>query len=189
MLEHRSVLHARPLMATDPDAPIRLTHVHPVQCLQWMQWPGADDFALVELARAVGLTLPADGRQAAVNEGYRLLRVGPDRALFLSIDGRFDPAAFAPPAQWVDVSHSRSLFRLTGPGARDVLTHGVPIELREDRFPPRSFARTRLGHLDVLVLNVEKQPVDCFEVLVHRSHAVDLLDWLQRVMAEAASGK
>lgn len=182
MLERHSVLHARPLVSVDPRDPLKLSQVHPLRCLQWTQWPGSDEAILQQQAAALGLSVPVDGRRAAVNAAHRLLRIGPDRVLLLSVaDGLPGTAAVPPP--WIDVSHSRSLFRLGGPAARTVLAHGVPIDLRPDRFPPHAFAQTRLGHLDVLVLYADAQPVDCFEIMVQRSYALDLLDWLRQTMA------
>lgn len=45
----------------------------------------------------------------------------------------------------VDMSDARTLFRLEGPGARDVLAKGAPVDLAPEAFGPGDFRRSRLA--------------------------------------------
>jgi sarcosine oxidase subunit gamma len=46
-----------------------------------------------------------------------------------------------------DVSDARALFRVSGPGGREVLAKGAPIDLAPDAFGPGDIRRTRLGQV------------------------------------------
>ena len=50
-------------------------------------------------------------------------------------------------ASRIDVSDARALFRIDGPGAREVLAKGAPVDLSPAAFGPGDFRRTRLGQV------------------------------------------
>ncbi|MEX5726776.1 sarcosine oxidase subunit gamma [Rhodovulum iodosum] len=50
-----------------------------------------------------------------------------------------------------DVSDARALFRVSGPGARDVLAKLAPVDFAPDVFPTGSFRRTRLAQVPAAI--------------------------------------
>lgn len=75
-----------------------------------------------------------------------------------------------------DVSDARSLFRLDGPGAREVLAKGAPVDLAPAAFGPGDFRRTRLGQVAVAFWMPEES---VFELMCFRSVADFVHDWLR----------
>jgi sarcosine oxidase subunit gamma len=74
-----------------------------------------------------------------------------------------------------DVSDARSLFRLTGPGAREVLAKGAPVDLAPEAFGPGDFRRTRLGQVAAAFWCSEP---DTFDMMCFRSVGGFVADWL-----------
>jgi len=75
----------------------------------------------------------------------------------------------------VDVSDARALFRLEGPGAREVLAKGAPVDLAAPAFGPGDFRRTRLGQVAVAFWMPEG---DVVELMCFRSVADHVALWL-----------
>ncbi len=76
----------------------------------------------------------------------------------------------------VDVSDARALFRLDGPGARDLLARGAPVDLDPAAFGPGDFRRTRLGQVAVAFWAVEPQ---VFDLMCFRSVEGFVAEWLE----------
>ena len=76
---------------------------------------------------------------------------------------------------------------LSGPAAVDALARLVPLDLREQAFPPGQVCRAALGHLSMILTRSGPQ---AFEILVFRSMARtawhELGDALERVAARAS---
>jgi len=100
-----------------------------------------------------GTDLP-DRRRIAFNEEFALAWMSPDELLvMLPFEQAADTASMLSARLEgvhhlaADVSDARSLFRIEGHGARDVLAKGAPVDLAADRFGPGDFRRTRLGQV------------------------------------------
>lgn len=75
-----------------------------------------------------------------------------------------------------DVSDVRSLFRIEGRGAREVLAKGAPVDLAIDKFGPGDFRRTRLGQVAVAFWMTGD---DAFSLVCFRSVEEFVGRWLQ----------
>lgn len=71
-----------------------------------------------------------------------------------------------------DLSHARSIIRVTGPAAGDLLSKGSPIEIESLR--TNDCASTLLGHLSVLINTID----DGYDVYAFRSFGLALWEWL-----------
>lgn len=91
-------------------------------------------------------------------------------------------AAVGDDAAVVDQSDGWRSFDVVGPGAREVLAKGVPIDLDATVFPVGDVARTLVAHVAVTLRCVSAEPV--FRLSVARSYAGSLLDWLRDAGAE-----
>lgn len=85
-------------------------------------------------------------------------------------------AALGARASVVDLSHGRTLLRLQGPAVLDVLAQGISLDLHAQAFAPGAFAYTRCAHLQVMLSRSGSTP--CWDLLVHRSFAAALWEWL-----------
>lgn len=77
----------------------------------------------------------------------------------------------------VDVSDARTIFKLNGEGAREVLAKGAPVDLRKGRFGVGDIRRTRLGQVSVAFYQVNDAP-EMFELFCFRSVAHYVHAWL-----------
>ncbi len=78
-----------------------------------------------------------------------------------------------------EVSDARSLFRLSGPGVREVLAKGAPIDLSPMAFQPRHIRRTRLGQVAAALWMVD---ADTFCLICFRS----VTEYVDTFLATAA---
>jgi sarcosine oxidase subunit gamma len=83
----------------------------------------------------------------------------------------------------VDVSDARSLFRLEGAAAREVLAKLTPADLHPDAFGPGEVRRTRLAQVAAAFWMPDAQTVD---LIAFRSVAVYVFDLLSAAADPAA---
>ena len=121
-----------------------------------------------------------EARRACTASGATLLWNGPGQWLAVS--------ATSPAADFIrglrqaletsgatvtDLSHSRTVLRIAGPKARDVLLKGCPLDIELMR--PNDCASSLLGHLNVLIHCLGDQT---FDVYVFRSFGLAMWEWL-----------
>ncbi len=75
----------------------------------------------------------------------------------------------------VDVSDMRSVLRLEGDGAREVLLKGCSLDLLSDEYSPGTVRRMRFAEIAALLHVVEE---DMFDVYVFRSYAEYAWDFI-----------
>lgn len=126
-------------------------------------WVAAGGTLLLWQAFDEWLVLTADGRQSALEGSLRHALSGMRHAV-------------------TDVSDLRAVFELRGSHARDVLQKGCAVDLHPRAFASSSCVTTALGRVRVTLRQVEDTPA--FEILVERSYAAYLRDWLNDAAAE-----
>ena len=141
------------------------------------------------VATAVGTAVPAP--LTAVFDGARgAVWMAPDELLLLA------PLAEAPVmaetlerqlearhALVADMSHARSLIRLTGSAAPEVLAKGAPVDLREAAFP---VGRARRTHLAEIAVGLWHRAPEVWEIACFRSYSRHLWAWLLASGSEGA---
>lgn len=85
-----------------------------------------------------------------------------------------------------DVSDARAAFRVAGPGAREVIARGAPVDLHPDAFRPGDLRRTRLGQVACAFWIPEPAP-GTVELVVFRSVAAFVADWLENAAKSTVS--
>ncbi|UUX50434.1 hypothetical protein NUH88_01805 [Nisaea acidiphila] len=85
-------------------------------------------------------------------------------------------ASLPPGAAVTDLGHARTVLRLTGLHARDLLAKGTGIDLHPSAFPADRSRMTGLFHTSVLIDCRSAAPV--YDIYVHRSYAVHLFEML-----------
>jgi sarcosine oxidase subunit gamma len=111
---------------------------------------------------------------------FHALCVGPTEWLIVQPE-RYAPRVAADGLAIVDLSDGIVSLDVRGTAVREVLSAGCGLDLHPQRFPPGRCARTRLGHIAVVVECLDEH---CFELHVARSQARYLTGWL----ADAAAG-
>jgi len=83
----------------------------------------------------------------------------------------------------VDVSDARTMFKLEGDAAREVLAKGAPVDLARDQFGKGDLRRTRISHIAAAFWQSGDEP-DMFEIICFRSYATYLWEWLEESSRE-----
>ncbi len=174
------------LAATGPG--VTLQERRPLAIFQVAALGGSEAAVRNMLATAVGVA-PADGAgRAAQKDGTAILWVGPARWLVVEAEragrdlGEILTRAVASPAVITDIGQGRTVIRVSGPSARDLLAKGFPVDLHPRAFPVDACAQSLLGHVGALVHAVEATP--SFDLYFARSYALTAWEWLVESAAE-----
>ena len=81
----------------------------------------------------------------------------------------------------LELTDSRTIFRIKGAAVRQVLAKGVAVDLHTSVFPVQAIAHTMVEHAGVLLHRVGPE---AFELYVPRSYAANLWHWLTESSAE-----
>ncbi|MFD7258018.1 sarcosine oxidase subunit gamma [Streptomyces sp. NPDC059874] len=141
--------------------------------------PAADAVGL-----ALGLQLPLEPGTVVRAGDWAAVWLGPDEWLVVGrpgtqrdLESRIRSAARNEPVSVTDVSAQRTTVLVSGPRARDLLSHGCPLDLHPRAFGPGRSAQTRLARTQVILV-ARDEPRAGFWVLVRSSFAGYLTDWL-----------
>ncbi|MBM3600408.1 MAG: sarcosine oxidase subunit gamma [Alphaproteobacteria bacterium] len=150
----------------------------------------ADDAGFRDAVRgALGFDLPLAANTASGAESTTALWLGPNEWLVATAPGAETAAAVSLKvalsgrhASVTDVSDSRTVIRLSGANARDVLAKGCPIDLHPRVFGPGRVAQSLVARAGVILHQVDESPT--FDLYVVASFAGYLWDWLVDAAAE-----
>ncbi|GAA3047739.1 sarcosine oxidase subunit gamma [Streptomyces glomeratus] len=141
--------------------------------------PAADAVGL-----ALGLQLPLEPNTVVRAADLTAVWLGPDEWLVVGrpgaqrdLESRIRMAAGDGPVSVIDVSAQRTTILVTGPRARDLLSHGCPLDLHPRAFGPGRCAQTMLARTQVVLVARDEARAG-FWVLVRSSFAAYLTDWL-----------
>jgi sarcosine oxidase, subunit gamma len=146
----------------------------------------ASDPFSAAVREATGHDLP-DPRRIHGSAAGGVAWMSPDELLILCAPGTAGEtaarlsAALGPEHHLVvDVSDARAVFAIAGPGAREVLAKGAPVDLSRAAFGPGDLRRTRLGQIAVGFWMTGE---DRFELVCFRSVADFAETWLRTAAA------
>ncbi len=135
-----------------------------------------------------GLALPLVPNTVTSGGDRRALWLGPDEWLIVGPDGK---QAALMEALWVglggvfgsivDVSANRTVLEIRGSKARDLLAHGVAIDLDPRSFGPGHCAQTLLAKAQVII---ERRDESSFHLYARTSFAGYVADWLLDAAAD-----
>jgi sarcosine oxidase subunit gamma len=133
-------------------------------------------------AYLAGIPLPLTANRVAATGSLRVVWLGPDEWLVVAeseapdLLPRLERAVAGRRAALNDLSSSRAVIDLRGPGARDLLAAGCGLDLHPRAFAPGQCAQTLLAHVPVILDHLDDAPH--YRLLVRRSYARWLADWL-----------
>jgi heterotetrameric sarcosine oxidase gamma subunit len=166
-------LHAGDFPAGDTAASVTLAERWPLAILQIDQLPGP----------------PAD--RTVVEQGlgsHPLLQIGPTRWLVVDRRDRLDgltaslKRAASMGFAMTDLSQARTVLRIAGHKARDVLAKGCALDLHPGIFPVGSCAATSVSGLAALLIAVDDTPT--YDLYVPRTYGQYAWEWLCEAAAE-----
>ncbi|MFM9846184.1 MAG: sarcosine oxidase subunit gamma [Hyphomicrobiaceae bacterium] len=139
------------------------------------------------VSRALSLDLPHAGESAG-NGATTAIWIAPETWLILRDASRGDAltrelmAACSDASSIVDQSSGKSVLRLSGTRARDVLAKGCRIDLHPRVFAPGRSAVTPIAHIHAVLIQVDAAPT--FDLIVPSTLARDFVEWLRLSAAE-----
>jgi sarcosine oxidase subunit gamma len=177
-----------------PDAILRAAALDPAARISLRPAPGMvtlrGDLAAAPIREALlaatGLPLP-DRRRIVIDGDRAAAWMSPDEVLVLTAPGEgarlasgLGRALAGVHHLAADVSAARAVFRIEGPGSRDVIAKGAPVDLSPAAFGLGDFRRTRLGQVSVAFWMVDEKTIDlvCFR---------SVADFVARWLANAAA--
>ncbi len=135
------------------------------------------------LASTLELALPVEPNRVTSRGDRRALWLGPDEWLIVgpgdeekALAQTLRDALGGDFGSIVDVSANRTILEIGGPSARDLLAHGMAIDLDTRYLGPDRCAQTLLAKAQVIIERVTDDPV--FYLYVRSSFASYVADWL-----------
>ena len=140
--------------------------------------------AVLDLAGLpAGLAFPREANRFATVGITRILWVGPDdwmivdeRAEASDLLAALESAFAGHDAAVIDVSGNRVRFRVSGSDARALMNRACALDLDPPHFGAGHCAGTLVARVQAFVMQVDDAP--SFELLVRRSFAAYIADWL-----------
>ncbi|MFI6406123.1 sarcosine oxidase subunit gamma [Streptomyces sp. NPDC050548] len=139
---------------------------------------------------ALDLSLPLEPNTVVRSGELRVLWLGPDEWLVVGppdtqrdLEDRIRAASGDEHVAVTDVSAQRTTLLVSGARARDLLSHGCPLDLHPRAFGAGRCAQSTVARTQV-VLVARDEPGSGFWVLVRSSFAGYLTDWLLDAAAE-----
>ncbi len=180
MAERLSALagHAEPRRFGTPDQiGVTLSELPGLVLHQAACWPETIAAVGGQIAKAVGVdAAPGPGRASSGPNGT-LLRIEPLKWWILDTPA---PALVPEEGTVLDLSHSRTRIRLSGPEAAALLNRHLPLDLRPDRFPPGSVGSSAIHHVGITVWHSDVG----YDLFLPRSFALSLWEELLESAAQ-----
>jgi sarcosine oxidase subunit gamma len=162
----------------EPDAPAVTLTVRPQVGILSLRGNARDPQFLAAAEHMLGTALPlATGTTCAADAGH-LLALSPSEWWLVS---NGTPAVEAATVRTVDLSEGRTVIRLAGPRARDVLAKGCGLDLHQRMFAIGRCAQTPIAHIGMLLHRVDDSAWDLY---VPRSYARHFWEWLTEAASE-----
>jgi sarcosine oxidase subunit gamma len=152
-------------------------------CLVAIRVRAEDAAARTAVTATLGMALPEGPSGPTIAAGARLFWIAPDHFWFAPTDrsGGAESAHLRGALQShhvsiLDVSDSRTVFTISGPGARALMAGGTGVDLHPLTFRPGTAALTRFTDIAVLLTQTEATP--SFELFVERAAEDYVSRWL-----------
>ncbi|MCP5084218.1 MAG: hypothetical protein GY948_21230 [Alphaproteobacteria bacterium] len=168
------------------DAPVTITEITGRDIVQLAAWPDTVGAVSSKAAKPVGVAMPSDTKTASAKGKTSVFKTAPEKFLIVSElkasmgDGLRETFE-ADQAVVTELGHSRTILRVAGDAARDVLARGVPVDLHPDEFARSAFAQTGIHGISVLCT---RSGPDQFDLIVPRNFAVVIYEWLEETAAQ-----
>lgn len=168
------------------DAPVSITEITGRDVVQLAAWPDTVGAVASKAAKPVGVALPSDTRTAASKGKTVVFKTAPEKFLIVCLlkadMGKTLSSAFkAEQAVVTELGHSRTILRVSGPAARDVLARGLPVDLDPNVFARGAFAQSGIHGVSALC---HRSGPDQFDLIVPRNFAVVIYEWLEETTAQ-----
>jgi heterotetrameric sarcosine oxidase gamma subunit len=148
-------------------AGVHLQDVHGLKLYQVAAWANSINAVGAKVANTVGCErAPGPCKAASVGE-VAALRIEPLKWWLYGVEA---PEVDAEQGAILDISHSRTQIRVSGPEATSLLNRHLPLDLRGQSFPVGSVASTMIHHVGVTLWRSDNG----YELFIPRGFALSL---------------
>lgn len=163
---------------------VTLSTVHPCEIVSVISARGKARALGTAIKKDFGVALPGMGQTTSAR-GLMMVGVQPDSWLAVQAGGsnlatRLE-AKISKLAMVTSQSHGRTLMRIAGPRARDVLAKGTAVDLHPAIFKPGMAAATQIGHVGVTIVCTG---ADSFELITLSTFAAGFWDGICELSLE-----
>ncbi len=151
---------------------VSIVEVSDLVLWQLAVWPDTVESAFAGATQSLNLPAMPGYCQSVTAGDTSVLRIEP---LKFWVHGVSLESLDAEQSVVLDLSHSRTQLRITGPQAATLLNGYLPIDLRESSFPVGSVASTAFHHVGVTLW----RSADGYELFLPRGFALSLWELLQ----------
>ena len=169
--------YTRGRFAADGNIGVFFQEVPDLNLWQIAAWPDSLDEISSKTAKAIGVEVAPGPGRAAIQGNQALLRVGPLKFWFTGVNA---PQISPSKGAILDLSHSRTHLRVTGPRAQILLNRYLPLDLRNQSFFSGAVASTAFHHVGITLW---RSPSG-FELFLPRSFALSLWKLLRQGAAQ-----
>ena len=165
-------------------------HIRERRGLALFQLDGpAEDSGFLNAAReALGFGLPTapgtstgDGARAALWAGPNRWTIRAPEADKAELGPKLSTALIGRRGALTELGQARTVIRVEGASARDLLNKGCPLDLHPRSFPDGACGTSQLAGVTAQIHHAEE---GAFDLYVFRSFGLHLWEWLQEVGAE-----
>lgn len=153
-------------------AGVRLMELAPGSVVELVAWPGSEATALEAIAAVTGLNLDASPGTGAATPTKSAFGFAPGRWLVIDqaegAGAELDAAMTSETGTVTDLSHGRTVIRVSGPGAERVLSKLFAIDFSAGAFPVSSGKAT--AHHEIFA-QIQRTGESQFDLAVFRSFA------------------
>jgi sarcosine oxidase, subunit gamma len=153
-----------------------------------LRGPGDSAFAAA-VHFVLGMTPPLEPNRAVEQGERRMLWLGPDEWLLVTqpdeapvLQRRLIERLIGQFTAVTEVSEGRAVIGLAGPKARELLSHGTPLDLHPRVFGPGQCAQTHFAQMPVILHQRDASPI--YDLYVQRSLGEHLWRWLETAARE-----
>lgn len=164
-------------------AGVVLSERPPLAILQLASWPGSVAAVRARVRDALALDLPDIPNMVASTPEVAALWLGPERWLIVApgnartqLVKALGKVVTPDIAALAELSDARTVIRLAGPRARELLAKGCELDLHPRSFVVGRCAQTILAHVATLIHLIDPSP--SFDLYLPRSYAVTFWEWL-----------
>jgi len=162
----------------EPDAPAIALAVRPAVGILSLRGHARDAPFLAAAERALGIALTTEIGAVAAAPGGQVFALSPSEWWLVSSGA---PVAELPALRTIDLSEGRTVMRLAGPRARDVLAKGCGLDLHPSAFAAGRCTQTPVAHIGCVLHQVDATTWDFY---VPRSYARHFWEWLTDAASE-----
>lgn len=148
-------------------AGVCLAEVPSLKLYQVAAWANSIDVVGAQVAKAVGCERAPGPCEAAAVGTVAALRIEPLKWWLYGVEAS---AVDAEQGAILDISHSRTHIRISGPDATTLLNRHLSLDLREHSFPIGSVASTMIHHVGVTLWRADTG----YELFIPRGFALSL---------------